>query len=342
MTELTIEQKQLLFDYCIGISTEQEAAEAENLISSNPQAAQLVEQINAAFSPLDTLQEEDCPQELAEITVLRLKETARSSQLRLEQLIAEEQARKSAAPRSFWRNFARALSTAAVIVLVAGIYFSPLQYARNKANCQAQLYRIGQAMLSYQNENDGQLPIVAAIDGAPWWKVGFKSQSPEYQSNTRHLWLLVKGEYVENPADFICPGKKHSKKLMYDLTKAGQYYDFPSRDHISYSLRIRCYKSPAQNNLSKKAILSDMNPLFENLPEDLEQFVLQVDKKLENLNSINHRRRGQNILFCDGHVEFVTTRFVGVDKDDIFTLQNILSYSGSETPTCETDAFLAP
>jgi len=342
MTELTIEQKQLLFDYCIVISTEQEAAEAEQLISSNPQSAQLVEQIKAALSPLNTLQEEACPQELEEITISRLKDTARSSQLRLEQLIAEEQARQSAEPRTFWRHFARVLSAAAVILLVAGIYFSPLQYARNKANCQAQLYRIGQAMLSYQNENDGQLPVVAAIDGAPWWKVGSNSQSPEYQSNTRHLWLLVKGGYIEKPADFMCPGKKRSKKIVYDTTKVVQYYDFPSRDHISYSFRIRCYKAPAQTNLSQKAMLSDLNPLFENLPEDFEQFVLELNKELENLNSINHRRRGQNILFYDGHVEFVKTRFVGVDNDDIFTLQNILSYSGCETPSCETDAFLAP
>lgn len=342
MTELTIEQKQLLFDYCIVISTEQEAAEAEQLISSNPQAAQLAEQINAALSPLNTLQEETCPEELEEITISRLKETARSSQLRLEQLIADEQDRQSAEPRMFWRNFARILSTAAVIVLVAGIYFSPLQYARNKANCQAQLYRIGQAMLSYQNENDGQMPVVAAIDGAPWWKVGFKSQSPEYQSNTRHLWLLIKGGYIEKPADFMCPGKKQTQKVEYDSTKVGQYYDFPSRDHISYSFRIRCYKAPSQTNLSKKAMLSDMNPLFENLPEDFEQFAIQVDKELERLNSNNHRRRGQNILFCDGHIEFVKTRFIGVDKDDIFTLQNILSYSGCETPSFEADAFLAP
>lgn len=342
MTDLTIEQRQLLFDYCIGISTKREAAEAQELVFSNPQAAQLVEQIKTALSPLNTLQEETCPQELEEITVSRLRDTYRSSQLRLQQLIADEQARQMAEPRTFWRNFARVLSTAAVIVLLAGIYFSPLQYARNKAYCQSQLRGIGQAMLHYRNDNDGQMPIVAAIDGAPWWKVGFNAQSPECQSNTRHMWHLVKGGYVEDPVDFLCPGCKTSKKIVYDATKVVQYYDFPSRDHISYSFRVRCYKSPDQNNLSRKAVLSDMNPLFENLSEDLEEFAIQVDEKLKKLNSNNHRRRGQNILFCDGHVEFVTTRFIGVENDDIFTLQDILSYSGCETPSCETDAFLAP
>jgi prepilin-type processing-associated H-X9-DG protein len=35
-------------------------------------------------------------------------------------------------------------------------------------------------------------------------------------------------------------------------------------------------------------------------------------------NSANHEGRGQNVLFTDGHVEFLTTRTVGPDGDDIY------------------------
>ncbi|MBA7472082.1 hypothetical protein ES707_07402 [subsurface metagenome] len=149
-------------------------------------------------------------------------------------------------------------------------------------------------------------------------------------------------ESADKPADFVCPGRKSSKKIVYDSTKVGQYYDFPSRDHVSYSFRIRCYKAPAETNLARKALIADLNPLFEELPKDFEQLTLQLNKELEKLNSNNHRRRGQNILFCDGHVKFVKTRLIGENKDDIFTLQNIFFYSGCETPSRETDAFLAP
>lgn len=342
MTPLTSEQKRLLFDYCIGILSEQQASQADDLISSNKQASELIEKLKAVLSPLEFLEQETCPDELAETTITRLKNANRSSQLRLQQLIADEQARQVGAPRLFWRNFGRILLAAAVIILVFGIFFSPLQYARNKAGCHAQLYQIGQGLISYQNENDGQLPMVAAIDGSPWWKKGFKPKSPENFSNTRHMWLLVKGGYVDKPMDFVCPGRKSSKKVTFDSIEVGQYYDFPSRDHVSYSFRIRCYKSKGTVNLSRRVLIADLNPLFERLPNDFEQLTLELNKELAKQNSINHRHRGQNVLFFDGSVEFVKTRFIGDDKDDIFTLQDIVFYQGCETPSRDTDAFLAP
>jgi prepilin-type processing-associated H-X9-DG protein len=87
--------------------------------------------------------------------------------------------------------------------------------------------------------------------------------------------------------------------------------------------------------------MADWNPLFEELPEDFSKtFKLQLNKKLLTLNSINHDRRGQNVLFGDGRVEFLKARFIGTD--DIFTLQDTDVYQGSESPSCETDFFLAP
>jgi hypothetical protein len=86
--------------------------------------------------------------------------------------------------------------------------------------------------------------------------------------------------------------------------------------------------------------MADWNPLFEELSDNSKQFNLRLTKKLLTLNSINHNRRGQNVLFSDGRVEFLKTRFIGTD--DIFTLQDIDVYQGCEAPSCETDFFLAP
>ncbi len=88
---------------------------------------------------------------------------------------------------------------------------------------------------------------------------------------------------------------------------------------------------------------ADLSPLFEKLPDDYSKsFKLQLDKELLTLNSINHKRQGQNVLFGDGRVEFLKTRRTGISKDDIFTLQDTDVYQGCEVPSCETDFFLAP
>ncbi|MFC1604943.1 hypothetical protein ACFL5F_07945, partial [Planctomycetota bacterium] len=97
----------------------------------------------------------------------------------------------------------------------------------------------------------------------------------------------------------------------------------------------------------QKIVMADCNPLFEELPKDFSKpFRLQIDRKSLILNSSNHSyfgsRRGQNILFGDGHVEFLRTRHVDVSRDDIFTLQDTDVYQGCEVPSCETDFFLAP
>ena len=93
----------------------------------------------------------------------------------------------------------------------------------------------------------------------------------------------------------------------------------------------------------RKALLADLSPLFEDLPDDYgKPFQLQLNERLLTINSINHNRKGQNVLFGDGHVEFMKSRLIKLSTDDIFTLQNTDVYRGCETPTCTTDFFLAP
>jgi prepilin-type processing-associated H-X9-DG protein len=42
---------------------------------------------------------------------------------------------------------------------------------------------------------------------------------------------------------------------------------------------------------------------------------------MKQANSNNHDGDGQNVLFGDGHVEFLQNPFVGVQRDNIFTRQ---------------------
>jgi hypothetical protein len=90
-------------------------------------------------------------------------------------------------------------------------------------------------------------------------------------------------------------------------------------------------------------MMADLNPLFENLPENYSgPLHLKINIELLSRNSINHNRRGQNVLFSDGSTRFVKNRLLGTEQDDIFTLRSTELYEGNEVPSCETDAFLAP
>ena len=343
MSPLNNSQKELLFDYCLGLTTENESVQAQELIFSNEQAAGIYESLKAALAPLESLEAGPCPDELAEGTVWRLKNAARASHLRLESLLAKEQTKEVAGRNHFWRGLGELVAAAAAVVIFTAVLVVPLNFARQKAwqqRCQMNLRQISQGVNQYGLDYDDRLPTVATTTGAPWWKVGY--QGKENHSNTRHIWLLPKGGYVA-PECFVCPGRSKGKFLKFEPSEVKNYNDFPSRDTMTYSLRIRCDKSMDRTAGAPKALISDLNPLFERLPQNFaNDFKLKLDKKLLGLNSINHGRRGQNVLFCDGSSKFVKKRYVGITEDDIFTLQDTNTYEGTEVPSCETDAFLAP
>ena len=343
MTRLSNQQKQLLFDYCIGLTSGEQTAEAERLISSNDEAAGIHSKLKATFAPLDSLRLETCPDDLAESTVLRLNNLARSSQLRLEQLLEAEESRTAATKSRSWWNLGRTVAAAAAIVFVAGVLIAPLNFARQKSwrhQCQMQLARIFDGISQYSSDHDGTLPAVATSVGDPWWKVGYPGK--ENCSNTRHIWLLVKGKYVK-PSDFICPGSRQTRAIRLGTSEVNNYNDFPGRGYVTYSFRISGNKGDKKSLAGRKILIADLNPLFEKLPNDYSrQFLLKLNKDLLAINSINHNRRGQNVLFGDGRIRFKKTRRIGISEDDIFTLQDTDVYQGVEVPSCESDAFLAP
>jgi hypothetical protein len=346
MSSLSNEQKRLLFDYCLGLTLPEETAEAKALISSDKDATQLHSKLKASLSPLDSLQPEPCPDELAHRTVERLNNCARSTQLRLQQLITAEQARTTPTTSRAWWGLGRIAAAAAVILIIAGILFPSLDLLRQNSRqrlCEAGLGRIFKGIEQYRLDHDDEMPAVAIPAGAPWWKVGY--QGKENHSAPRSMWLLVKGNYVK-PADFVCPGKKRTLAIPVDRLQVENYNDFPGRNYIAYSIRIRCNKSSSPQARSRKVLIADLSPLFENLPNDFDKpFTLELDQKLLRFNSINHSRRGQNVLFCDGTVKFMKRRQVEITNDDIFTLQSMCiggKVQGCEVPSCESDTFLAP
>lgn len=341
MISLSGEQKKLLFDYCIGLTSQEQTAEAEALIKSNPQASEIHDKLKATLSPLDQLIPEPCPDALVERTVWRLRSAANSSEDRLSQLLATEQSRYAGLKTFAWVGMLRRVAIAAVFLIVASVLFNALNYLRYNSRlqqCQAQMAGVFRGLGSYIADHDGQSPAVAAAIGDPWWKIGH--QGNENHSNTRNIYLLVRGGYV-NVSGFICQGCPCGAGAKVTAADLKAYKDFPDRSAVTYSFPISCRRTRDGQLLCRNVVMADWNPLFEEMPKDFTKPLrLQLTKEMLERNSINHKRRGQNVLFGDGRVEFLTTRLIGTD--DIFTLQDTDVYQGCELPSCETDFFLAP
>jgi hypothetical protein len=338
------DEREIIFDYFLGFATDSQIKEVEQLLKNNKGAAEFHQKLQLSLKPLDHDLVEACPRNLAESTISRLTAAAQASHLRLEHLLEKEQKRQPlTSNRSFWANFREVGAIAAMILIVFGVSFPTLQAARQnswKTKCAAQLASVATGIGLYANDHDQSLPNVATVAGSPWWKVGYQGQ--ENESNTRHLWLLVQGKYAE-PEAFVCPARIQGKALKLDRTQVPTLSDFPGRKYVTYSFRILCDKNSNRLIRSNKVLIADVNPVFENLPQDFFKEVnIHIKNDMLSTNSVNHRGKGQNVLFSDGRVKFVNSRHVGAAEDDIFTVKNQMNYRGVETPASESDDFLAP
>ena len=80
MSLLDRKERELVFDYCLGLIGPEEAVKVEAWIAGNEQAAAFHARIQAALGLLESLPPEPCPPALAERTVRCLCAMAREAQ----------------------------------------------------------------------------------------------------------------------------------------------------------------------------------------------------------------------------------------------------------------------
>jgi anti-sigma-K factor RskA len=152
MISLNNQQKELLFDYCLGITTEEQTAQAQKLVLSDEQAAKFIDSIKTSLSPLETIKPSECPAELAEGTVWRIKQTLRTSHVRLNELLKAEQKRKT----GLWHDILARLVTAAVFIIVGSAIIMGINYDRRKSSLQTE-YRNSQMAGELEPNDDNAL-----------------------------------------------------------------------------------------------------------------------------------------------------------------------------------------
>jgi len=347
MTPLNDRQKQLLFDYSLGLTSENESTEAEALIASSEEAVEVYQSLQRALAPLDSLEVEPCPDDLTDRLFARVEAApAQAAPSRLQDLLAAEQSGRRTIRVPLWRNWTEVLAAAAAIVLFVGILFPAVGRMRGhyqRSQCSANLNSIYGGLRNYVSDHDGLLPAVAMTPGSPWWRVGYQGQ--ENHSNTRQVWLLPKLGYMD-PSRFLCSGRPDGRRLSFDGFNIRNFNDFPSRAYMHFSIRIPYPGSNSRGLAGKGVFMADRNPLSEDLPSDPSGLCrLQLCEKVMTSNSRNHNNRGQNALFYDGSVEFTRTRHPSFSDDDMYILKGMVcgtEVRGCERPVSDLDIFLAP
>jgi prepilin-type processing-associated H-X9-DG protein len=218
----------------------------------------------------------------------------------------------------------------------------------NRIGCEINLKGLGNAMMVYANDYDGNYP---QLPGAgPWSKeLGFAYdlEKPNFLETGQqgHIgrtitasWYLLVREADESPRSFVCPatnqiefnGMNPANRNIPDL------WDFGTNpyQHVSYAMHNPYGKYPAKDSHPASfAVASDMNPWMFNGDfiqagkEDAPPQIISLSNNpLWKLgNSINHRLKksptaeGQNVLYADGHSAYETQPNVGMGNDNIYT-----------------------
>jgi len=211
-----------------------------------------------------------------------------------------------------------------------------------------------------------------------------KTKSPMRNHPSRSLFLLVTDGFATTK-QFICPSSsdreddlRNRKGQQFYASQPGiNRFDFRAYNSLSYGYQLPYGPKarPHENLDARVAIMADKGPYYEagekGLAETVhdrrstsqpaqsgsdlsaESLLRKPDDEWRPYNSRNHGNVGQNVLFQDGHVEFLKRPIVGVNYDNIYTIQSAFDMLGNMIglvpgedqavgPLTETDSFIVP
>lgn len=327
MTESETNNQQLLTDYVLGRLAPEARQQLRQRIEGEPELGRLHDNIRNTFSALGLAIEVEPPADLVARTMARIRSARQTDAL----LAREQLTRRDVIRPTF--SIREIAAIAAIVLMIGGIFgvsFREADRRRRRVECAQNVSKIGAAVMSYANRNDGHLPSTMA-PGDRW----MSTPSQPAASNSRALFRLIADGYLQPPT-FQCPAVGGDSFAV----KAGMT-DFPGGKFVSYSFQHSIGPKglwvedkrlgPVRESM---AILADSSPVFRDGRFNTEGLARQA--------SDNHDQTGQNVLYLDIHVEFKAQSSVGVGGDNIFLVDGVTQYEGNEKPAGPTDSFLLP
>jgi prepilin-type N-terminal cleavage/methylation domain-containing protein/prepilin-type processing-associated H-X9-DG protein len=204
----------------------------------------------------------------------------------------------------------------AIIGILAGILLPVLSRAREsarKTQCMSNIKQIGMGLIMYANENNENFP----------------SSTTSGNVSMRSLNLLWP-DYVSDPRTFNCP----SDTSVTTATNAGITEADPfDKDECSYGYdRLHTQADDADVALAGDRPTNDASnlPTSANSPNH--------GGTVSAVGTADVAGRGQNVVYVDGHVEFIISQNAGWYASDGTTRDDI--YDDDAATTGGTDTYI--
>jgi prepilin-type N-terminal cleavage/methylation domain-containing protein/prepilin-type processing-associated H-X9-DG protein len=229
----------------------------------------------------------------------------------------------------------------------------------NRVKCASNLRQINVAQNVYATDNKGKYPrahtqevdpdggligfhyFTGPLDQIPFdsraW-IGSDGARGHVLNHdvTSSIYLLVHYKYLSLDV-FLCPSSDQRRDVVlhtmtgeevaptqrFNFSEQMPYswslsYCFasPFRQHRNNSSREGEFVPPGSQALPENAIAADRNDgidRWKSTNPSAPQAVMEI------MNSRNHKGKGQNVLFNDGHVAWCNNPFVGYNRDNIYT-----------------------
>jgi prepilin-type processing-associated H-X9-DG protein len=219
----------------------------------------------------------------------------------------------------------------------------------NRTKCADNLRMIALVSLMYCNgERTGEFPRTCydranpkvIVDSTGFGKPGSFDRRTTGDNNVpASLYLLFKSKVVDPPKPdiFICPSTRgvpgFGKDSKFGLQDSSNWEAIPRNLTYSYSCPFATDKAVKSgwrfDNIlgADVPLAADLNPGGDVL---LKITSTATPEQLNAGNSRNHNGEGQNVAYCDGHVEFQKTPFCGTmpPPGEHTSRDNIYTYGG--------------
>lgn len=301
-------------------------------IETDPHLQREHEALGELFSALATYDVPAPPADLHSRICARIEATRTTQRI----LAQQQQVARSAGRLMSLRDL---MAVAAVLVMMIGIGVPGLLQMRQRARrvaCSWNLGQIGRGLQAYAATFAEALPFAGWDAQATWSPT--RQQQMHLIPNRRHLYPLLRRQYVPSAAVFICPG---AGGVPMPAALIPRRNDFLESRNISYAGQNMAGVRPTLHSAPDMPIVGDDNPIFADGIPLLDVWARRFGlRDPSRLNSRAHGGSGQNILTLGGVVRWVTTPDAGLGGDNIWTLQGVRRYTGREGPRQATDTHL--